>query len=152
MEATATWAEDEVFPDINDNLQYLRHGPLRRPHVPLDEFETGGLHQYGDWIFFRYLTEQLPDGDVMPDLVRQMWGRADGSAGARDMYSMQAVRATLAARGESWARRFAQSPSPTAARPTPTTRATSTRPPRSAAAAPSSQARARAGSPASSTT
>ncbi len=44
----------------------------------------------------------------MPALVRQMWQRADGSAGARDMYSLQAVRATLAARGESFARRFAR--------------------------------------------
>ena len=44
----------------------------------------------------------------MPVLIRQMWQRADGSAGARDMYSLQAVRATLAARGESFARRFAR--------------------------------------------
>jgi hypothetical protein len=107
MEATATWAEDEVYPDINDNLQYLRRGPIRRPHVPLDKFEFGGTHQYGDWIFFRYLTEQLPTGTVMPDLVRQMWQRADGSAGARDMYSLQAVRTTLTARGQSFARMFA---------------------------------------------
>ncbi len=108
MEATATWAEDEIFDDINDNLQYLRRGPLRRPLVPLDKFELGGLHQYGDWIYFRYLTEQFPTGVGMPSLVRQMWERADGSAGARDMYSLQAVRATLAARGESFARRFAR--------------------------------------------
>ncbi len=108
MEATATWAEDEIFPDINDNLQYLRHGPLRRPRVPLDKFEIGGLHQYGDWIFFRYLTERFPtEVGVMPALVRQMWQRADGSAGGRDMYSLQAVRSTLAARGESFARLFA---------------------------------------------
>ena len=106
MEATATWAEDEVYDDINDNLQYLRHGPLRRPRIPLDKFQNFGLHQYGDWIFFRYLTERFPDGVGMPALVRQMWERADGSAGARDMYSMQAVRATLAARGESFARNF----------------------------------------------
>ena len=28
LEATATWVEDEMFDDVNDNLQYLRHGPL----------------------------------------------------------------------------------------------------------------------------
>jgi len=108
MEATATWAEDEIFTDINDNLQYLRHGPLRRPRVPLDKFEVGGLHQYGDWIFFRYLTEQFPDGIGMPVLVRQMWQKADGSAGGQDMYSLQAVRSTLADRGDSFARQFAR--------------------------------------------
>ena len=108
MEATATWAEDEVFPDINDNLQYLRHGPLRRPRVPLDKFEVGGLHQYGDWIFFRYLTEQFPAVAGMSPLVRRMWERADGSAGGPDMYSLQAIRSALAARGQSFARLFAR--------------------------------------------
>jgi hypothetical protein len=108
MEATATWAEDEIFDDINDNLQYLRRGPLGRPRVPLDKFELGGTHQYGDWIFFRFLTEQFPGGVGMPTLVRQMWQRADGSAGGPDMYSMQAVRAALAARGSSFAGRFAR--------------------------------------------
>lgn len=108
MEATATWAEDEIYDDINDNLQYLRRGPLRRPRVPLDKFEAGGTHQYGVWIFFRYLTEQFPNGVGMPSLIRQMWQRADGSAGGRDMYSLQAVRDTLASRGESFARQFAR--------------------------------------------
>lgn len=105
MEATATWAEDELFTDINDNLQYLIHGPLHRPQVPLDKFEAGGLHQYGDWIFFRYLTEKIPAGAA---LIRQMWQRADGSAGAQDMYSLQAIRSTLAAHGQSFGRWFAR--------------------------------------------
>jgi hypothetical protein len=108
MEATATWAEDEVFDDVNDNVQYLRHGPLHRPRVPLDKFENFGLHQYGDWIFFRYLTEQLPAGLGMPAVVRHMWERADGSRGARDMYSNQAIRKTLEAHGLSYARTFAR--------------------------------------------
>lgn len=107
MEATATWAEDEVYPDINDNLQYLRHGPLRRPRVPLDKFELGGLHQYGDWLFFRYLSERFPAPLGMSTLVRQMWRQADGSARGPDLYSMRAVRAALAARGTSFAREFA---------------------------------------------
>ena len=108
MEATATWAEDEVYPDINDNVQYLRHGPLGRPGVPLDRFALGGLHQYGVWVFFRYLAEQFPSPAGMSPLVRQMWQRADGSAGGPDLYSLRAVRATLAARGESLARQFAR--------------------------------------------
>ena len=31
MEATATWAEDELYDDVNDNVQYLPIGPLGRP-------------------------------------------------------------------------------------------------------------------------
>ena len=58
MEATATWAEDELFDDIDDNLQYLSAGPLGQPWVPLDWF--GGSHHYGDWIWFRYLSERFP--------------------------------------------------------------------------------------------
>ena len=108
MEATATWAEDEIFDDINDNLQYLRRGPLRQPQVPLDKFVVGGTHQYGDWIFFRYLTERFPGTVGMSPLVRQMWQRADASPFGPDMYSLQAIRSTRAARGESFARLFAE--------------------------------------------
>ena len=57
MEATATWAEDEVYDAVNDNVQYLRAGQLGRPDLPLDRSYTNGNH-YGNWIFFRYLTEK----------------------------------------------------------------------------------------------
>jgi hypothetical protein len=106
MEATATWAEDEVFDDINDNRQYLKAGPLRKPWIPLDKF--GGSHHYGDWIFFRYLTEKFPGGKGMPAVVRKMWKLADGSRNGRDMYSMQAVRSVLADRGAPFARTFTE--------------------------------------------
>ena len=31
MEATATWAEDQLYDDVNDNVQYLRTSPLAQP-------------------------------------------------------------------------------------------------------------------------
>ena len=108
MEATATWAEDELYTDVNDNLQYLANSPLTAPFQPLDTFVDGGGPQYGEWIFFRFLTEQITAAEGgMPTLVRDMWRRADGSAGGQDDYSMQAVANTLADRGVDLTRAFA---------------------------------------------
>ena len=58
LEATATWAEDELFHDVNDNLQYLQDSPITHPGQPIDKF--GGVFHYGVWNFFRYLTEHYP--------------------------------------------------------------------------------------------
>ncbi len=107
MEATATWAEDELFDDIDDNLQYLSAGPLGQPWVPLDWF--GGSHHYGDWIWFRYLSERFPSvAGGMPTIVRNIWRRADAIPGAADAHSLQAVSQELASRNTSLGRVFAQ--------------------------------------------
>ena len=107
MEATATWAEDELFDDIDDNLQYLSAGPLGKPWAPLDWF--GGSHHYGDWIWFRYLSERFPTAaGGMPTIVRNIWRRADAVPGAADAYSLQAVSQELASRNTSLGRVFAQ--------------------------------------------
>ena len=32
------------------------------------------MRQYGDWIFFRYLSERFPDAEGgMPTVIRDMW-------------------------------------------------------------------------------
>ncbi|MBM7516318.1 MXAN_6640 family putative metalloprotease [Nocardioides nitrophenolicus] len=95
LEATATWAEDEVYPDINDNRQYLKGGPLGQPAQPMDHRQ--GLAPYGAWIFFKYLSEHFPAANGpggMPVVVRDIWDLAAGPANAR-----QAINAALAARG-----------------------------------------------------
>jgi len=109
MEATATWAEDELYDDVDDNLQYLSASPLRQPAKSMDHFEGYGFRQYGDWIFFRYLTEQDPAsaGDL-PTLVRAMWERAAGVGASRGDYSMQAVARELASRGATLTASWAQ--------------------------------------------
>jgi hypothetical protein len=103
LEATATWAEDELYPDVDDNRQYLARGPLGRPSVSLDTFETDGVYQYGAWIFFRYLSEKVAPAaqGTLPTIVREIWERADGRAGATDDHSMLAVSNVLAAHGTS---------------------------------------------------
>lgn len=97
MEATATWAEDELFDSVNDNLQYLPSGQLGKPNVPLDTFDSDNLTQYGNWIFFRYLTEKhRARTGSLPNIVLRMWKRADSTRGqARDQYSLQAIANTL---------------------------------------------------------
>jgi hypothetical protein len=78
MESTATWMEDEIYPDVNDNLQYLVDGPLGKPLTPLDKGATNSdpcCHVYGDWIFFRFVSEKFN-----ATLIQDMWDRADGSA------------------------------------------------------------------------
>jgi hypothetical protein len=98
VEATATWAEDEAFDGVDDNRQYLPVGQMQRPAVPLDA--NIDLNVYGNWIFFRYLTERWPaEKNSMPTLVRDVWRKLSGAAGDPDMFSTQAIQSVLAARG-----------------------------------------------------
>ncbi|MCL2544122.1 MAG: hypothetical protein FWE71_16875 [Nocardioidaceae bacterium] len=95
MEATATWAEDELYTNINDNRGYLRSGPMRHAQNPLDAYE--GNNEYGAWIFFRYLTEKYPTKvGNLPVLIRQIWTRcAKSGKGAHNQYSLQAINSVL---------------------------------------------------------
>ncbi len=98
FEATATWAEDVLFDQVNDNVYYLPSGPMAKPGTSLDSFK--GLYHYGAWIFFRYLTDRYGTStNGMPDLVREMWELADANTDANpaapDMYSMEAVKTVL---------------------------------------------------------
>lgn len=94
MENTASWVEDYVYPGIDDNQQFLVSSSLRYPMEPLDYYRF----RYGNWIWWRYLTERFPQADPgsdLPVLVRQVWERATTT------YSVDALRQTLAADGTS---------------------------------------------------
>jgi hypothetical protein len=65
-EATATWAEDFVYPDSQTEHQYAEH-ILEQPHVPLES--TAGTHAYGAYLFPLYLDRVL----AAPRLVRESW-------------------------------------------------------------------------------
>lgn len=107
LEATATWAEDELYPDVNDNLQYLPDGPIGRPDQPLDLFPNGCCHQYGTWIFFRYLSEKYTtEQGGLPTIVREIWERLDAASGGPDDDSTQGVSRVLADHGSSFAKTF----------------------------------------------
>ena len=102
MEATAVWMEDEVYDNINDNYGYLSYGPLGVPGVPLDKGGSG-LHQYGAWIFFRFLSEYFQD----PTIIRDIWDEADGARGGPDHYSTAAIAGAIALHGETFGNLFA---------------------------------------------
>lgn len=106
MENTATWIEDEVFDGVNDNYQYLQTSALSNPSTPVDYGD--GFFQYGNWIFFRFLSEHFgsstsPD----PNIVREAWEQADSAPGGPDWYSLRAVQAAVVNRGELFGPLFA---------------------------------------------
>jgi hypothetical protein len=108
MEATATWVEDEVFATIDDNLQYLPASPIAKPGVPLDANNTS-FGVYGDWIFFRFLSELFGSNGVHDvAVVRHAWELADGAPGGPDLYSVKAVAAATKAAGMPFREAFAE--------------------------------------------
>lgn len=109
MESTATAMEDELYDDVNDNAFFLNYGqmgdpetlgyPLAGPSTPLDTFD---LTAYGNWGFWRYLSEQHADETAgVPNLVREVWEALDTTHGPNPAYSLQALDDVLAARGTS---------------------------------------------------
>lgn len=97
LENSSTWIEDELYDDVNDNRNYFPRSALRRPADPLDVRSNW----YGNWVWLRFLTETFPEesGTGLPTLVREAWDRSNNSERA---YSVQALAATLAARGGSF--------------------------------------------------
>lgn len=67
MEATSSWIEDEVYDNVNDNLQYL-DSVFNAPDTSLDS--TVGLHEYGSWIWNRCLSERYER-----DIIRNIWDK-----------------------------------------------------------------------------
>lgn len=102
MEATATWAEDEVYDTINDNRQYLPYGPLGYPQRSLGS--SSGLAPYGAWIFFRHLSETWPaEVGKLPVIVRKIW---EGAAGSPS--STTSINKVLATHGTNFRDEFAR--------------------------------------------
>jgi hypothetical protein len=94
LESTATWAEDEMFDAVNDNRQYLSNSPLSAPYIPLDYFGDG--YHYGTWLWWRYLTEKYTaKTGKLPNLVRKVWERLDGTTSGPDDYSTQGLSKVL---------------------------------------------------------
>ena len=113
MEATATNMEADVYPTIKDNYQYFMFSPLTTPNTqndgpwwPIDMFDAQFGNQYGDWIFYRFLSEYfgtpgLPHTDRDPSINLQIWQQAAAVPATNNggKYSVQAIRAAIAARG-----------------------------------------------------
>lgn len=109
MESTATAMEDALYDDVNDNAFFLNFGqmgdpeafgyPLAGPSTPLDTFD---FTAYGNWGFWRYLTEKHDDATAgVPNLVREVWEALDTTQGPNPIHSLQAIDQVLAERGTS---------------------------------------------------
>jgi hypothetical protein len=96
MEGTAGWMEDQFADDVNANRSWLRDSPLTEPWVPVDS--SKGEHEYGAWIFFRYLTESLGRRGMDVSFIRRVWELAASSPGSPDLFSARAVAKALAHR------------------------------------------------------
>ena len=94
MESTATWMEERFADDIDDNRQYLSRGQLGRPQISLDKWASADLMQYGNWLWWEYLTSRKGNG-----VVKAVWNKAGAFQGAPDMYSTQALVSVLKNQG-----------------------------------------------------
>jgi hypothetical protein len=111
MEATSTWAEEQLYDGINDNRQYLKDSQISAPWAPLDYWSgfPGEFYQYGNWVFFEYLTQRWrAKTGTMPTLVLDVWKRMSARAGAPDRHSTRAVREVLGKRGASFTTVYGQ--------------------------------------------
>lgn len=66
LEMSGTWMEDAVFPEVNDNYNYLDEF-FEVPHFGL---QHDGLHRYGSFIWPKYLEETRGI-----DVIRAIWNR-----------------------------------------------------------------------------
>ncbi|MBC7251926.1 MAG: hypothetical protein H5T62_16810, partial [Anaerolineae bacterium] len=93
MESTATWIEDEVYDDINDNYQFLDK-LFTKPDLALDTDYVS--FTYSRWIFMRYVSEHH-GGQAT---VRRIWEYAVAQDG------MDAVEPALLEAGTDFATLF----------------------------------------------
>ena len=102
MEGSAVWAEEQVYPDVNDYLQYLPFSAITHPGTPTDyagATSTDLYFRYGAVLFWKFLSGQFGG----PGIVRRVWEYADG-----DRFSLDAVTAALAEHGWSFGRAYAR--------------------------------------------
>jgi hypothetical protein len=58
FESTATWMEEQVYPAVNDYLQYLRPW-VREVETPLTKFSNRSLKVYGSAVWDHFLSRRL---------------------------------------------------------------------------------------------
>jgi len=97
LEGTAVWMEDQVYPRINDYLQYLKDSQIPRPGLPVNTNEDD---PYAAVIFWKFLSERFRDTGI----IRDIFNRAAVSAGSRN--GRQAVASEMLARNTSFSIQF----------------------------------------------
>ncbi len=90
LESTATWMEERFADAVNDNRQYLPDSQLAVTYRPLDTFDPNSSVQYGNWVFFEYLSKRFGLG-----VVKRIWKQAGHFKGDGKTYSTSAVKRVM---------------------------------------------------------
>lgn len=88
MEATATWMEEETYDDVNDCYQYMIPW-FAKPYLSLNR--PNDFHQYGSFIFFKYIDEHLGGRN----LIRKTWEQSRIFDSNNGDYSVQSIDLAL---------------------------------------------------------
>ncbi|TAL16400.1 hypothetical protein EPN96_09720 [bacterium] len=72
IEASATWMEEEAYPEINDYASYVTKF-LTAPQLPLFYFESGGVHQYGAAIFMGWVRLMSPGQETLLGILNEAY-------------------------------------------------------------------------------
>lgn len=78
LESLAAWMEDEVYTDVNDNLQYLEGSPISIRGLPIDHGDPD--YVYGSWIWWEYLSTTLGLTEAHA-LIQDIFARTEFPAG-----------------------------------------------------------------------
>lgn len=97
MESTATWVEERVYDEVDDNRYYLSASSLRWPGQPLNTVNAQGA-QYGAWVFHELVTQRLGVATM-----RSIW---DHAARTRGDNARQAISSATARGGSSLLNEF----------------------------------------------
>lgn len=93
-EATSTWAEDIIYPQVNDYLGYLSNW-FAAPDTPLTLFN--GWHEYGTVIFAKFLSEnhQYSSYNFGNKIIRESWEEAAKvSGGGSSLQNLKTIFST----------------------------------------------------------
>ncbi|WP_210504118.1 MXAN_6640 family putative metalloprotease [Nocardioides xinjiangensis] len=94
LESTATWMEERIASHVNDNRQYLPVSQIYAPQIPLDAFSQTNGFQYGNWVFWEYLSSRYGTR-----IVNKAWKQAGTLKGDGNKYSLQAIDRVLRGKG-----------------------------------------------------
>ena len=95
MEASSTWMEDYIYPDVNDYINYIDYW-FQRPDLPLNTYDCAGnthiLFPYGTTIWVKHMTEKYGS-----EFVYDVWTKI--KAGPPAVTALSAVTEALTDRG-----------------------------------------------------
>ena len=94
MEATATWMEERIATQVNDNRQYFPWSQIYAANIPLDAFSRNAGYQYGNWVFWEHLSSNYGI-----DIVKKAWEQAGSLKQDGGKYSITALQKVLKRKG-----------------------------------------------------